>query len=840
MFRFKTIRAKFVACVIAIAVAAALMLLAMTNFVVGDLLTRNAMDELSASIGRQAGYIENWFAEKGAVVETVSRVLPLMDSEALIEDVLRNQETGEQFVHYVGFANGRAIFGDGWVPNPEVWNATDRPWYTAAMANPGQMVFISPYVCSVYRTLVISGSRYIGNINGLSTVYAMDLFLDTLRGFVADLVLYEGGYGFLTDHEGNIIAHTEGIHLPVYTLADAALGTSDEVIFTNINDLAEYAPLLTQSNARLTDGVVRFAARHEIPTAGWVLYMAVPESVVLAEVNNLLLLGTILTVVFAVGTIAVFWLIATYTISRPMAQLVNAAKSIAEGDLNIQLKTTAQNEIGQFNRYFTETVTTLRDVLDDIERMNVRHTEGDSEYRLDENRYEGHYKGVVHGVNEMVTMYVYNIYEILSILECFGEGNFDADIRQFPGKQAVINESIEVLRANLKYVVSELDKMVTAVSDGLLETRADTKDVHGEWKDTLKSFNMIMDAIHTPLTEAVCVLRALAAGDLNQKMQGEYKGDFAAIKNVVNTTVDELADYIEEMSIALERVAQRDLTCEIEKNFVGDFASIRDSINKIISLFNDITTEISISSSQVDESSNQLSMASDSLALGATTQIGTVEDVNFAVMDILGNTQASAERAERADELSRFSLQNANSCNEQMEQLGISMEAIKSVSDNIFKAMKDIDDIAFQTNLLALNASVEAARAGQHGAGFSIVAEQVRILANRSAEVSKISAEYVSEALEKINHGVVLASKTSGFLKEIVTNVAEVSELVADISKVSKAQSDSVTKVSDGISKLAEIATNNASISEENSAAATELTTQTNSLKQMMTEFKVK
>ena len=840
MFRFKTIRARFVACVMAVAVAAALMLLVITNFVVGDLLTRNALNELSASIGKQAGYIENWFAGKETVVEAVSRVLPLMDNEELIEDILRNQETEEQFVHYIGFADGRAIFGDGWVPNPEVWLATDRPWYTDAMANPGQMVFTSPYICSVYRTLVISGSRYIGTVNGLPTVYAMDLFLDTLRGFVDNLTLYEGGYGFLVDHEGNIVAHTEGLHLPEYTLADAALGTSDQVIFVNISDLPEYAPLLTQGSARLTDGVARFVARHEIPTAGWALYMAVPESVVLAEVNNLLLLGTILTVVFAIGTVAVFWFIATRTISKPMAQLISAAGKIAEGDLNIQLRTTANNEIGQFNRYFMETVNTLRDVLEDIERMNVKHTQGDLEYRLDETGYKGHYKGVVQGVNEMATMYVRNIYEIMSILECFGEGDFSADVRQFPGKQAVINESIEVLRSNLKYVVNELDKMVAAVSDGLLETRADTQGIHGEWKDTLKNFNMIMDAISAPLAEVVYVFRALAEGNLNQKMRGDYKGDFDTIKNVVNTTVDELVGYIEEMSLALERVAQRDLTCEIEKDFAGDFASIRDSINKIILLFNSITTEISESSSRVDESSNQLSMASDSLALGATTQIGTVDDVNFAIKDILESTHASTERAKRADELSRFSLQNANSCNEQMEQLSISMEAIKSASGNIFAAMKDIDDIAFQTNLLALNASVEAARAGQHGAGFSVVADQVRILANRSAQVSKTSAEYASEALEKINQGVVLTSKTSEFLKEIVTNVAEVSELVADISEVSKTQTDSAAKVSDGISKLAEIATNNASISEENSAAATELTAQTNSLKQLMMEFKVK
>ena len=166
-------------------------------------------------------------------------------------------------------------------------------------------------------------------------------------------------------------------------------------------------------------------------------------------------------------------------------------------------------------------------------------------------------------------------------------------------------------------------------------------------------------------------------------------------------------------------------------------------------------------------------------------QSKTIDILTNSINEINIQMLENSSDVKTVDLLSDTSMENAKNGNREMKNMLDSMEGIKDASINISKIIKVIDEIAFQTNLLALNAAVEAARAGQYGNGFAVVAEEVRSLAVRSQSAAQETQQFIEEAMGRINGGVDIVSTTSNVLSKIVENVAEVSELISCISKSS-------------------------------------------------------
>jgi methyl-accepting chemotaxis protein len=179
-------------------------------------------------------------------------------------------------------------------------------------------------------------------------------------------------------------------------------------------------------------------------------------------------------------------------------------------------------------------------------------------------------------------------------------------------------------------------------------------------------------------------------------------------------------------------------------------------------------------------------------------------------------------------------------CSEQMQKMMAAMDEISNTSEEIGKIIKAIEDIAFQTNILALNAAVEAARAGAAGKGFSVVADEVRSLAAKSAEASQNSSALIEASIAAVNNGVKIATLTAQKLGGAVSSAQEVSGMVVNIADASLQQAQSIEQLNDNINQISAVVQTNSATAQESAAASQELSGQSAMLKDLINQFRLR
>ncbi len=226
---------------------------------------------------------------------------------------------------------------------------------------------------------------------------------------------------------------------------------------------------------------------------------------------------------------------------------------------------------------------------------------------------------------------------------------------------------------------------------------------------------------------------------------------------------------------------------------------------------------------QVNAASALVSNAGKELSEGASSQAAAIEQTSSSLEEMASMTRQNAENASQANSLMVETKKTVGQANQFMQGLTASMREISKASEETQKIIKTIDEVAFQTNLLALNAAVEAARAGEVGAGFAVVAEEVRNLARRTAEAAKDTAGLIESTVKKVKDGAVLVDQTNGEFVRVLDGASKTGELIGEIAAASQEQSQGVEQINRAAAEMDKIVQMNSANAEESSASSLEL-----------------